>query len=75
MKFASNLQLQMIQILTNDVQMLILYVSYFVTTVISKENFVSRVRLTGFQKYSYNQNNFYKDLDDFKFTLKVIKSR
>ena len=32
-KFALNLQLQTIQILTNDVQMLILCISYFITTV------------------------------------------
>ena len=32
-KFALNLQLQVIQILTNDVQMLILCLSYFITTV------------------------------------------
>ena len=32
-KFALNLQLQTIQILTNDVQMLILFLSYLITTV------------------------------------------
>ena len=32
-KLALNLQLQTIQILTNDVQMLILGLSYFITTV------------------------------------------
>ena len=32
--FALNLQLQTIQILTNDVQMLILYLSYLITTVL-----------------------------------------
>ena len=33
MKFALNLKLQMIQILTNNAQMLILCLSYFITTV------------------------------------------
>jgi hypothetical protein len=37
--------------------------------LISKGNLVSRVRLTCFQKYSYIENNFHKDLDDFKFIL------
>ena len=32
-KFALNLQLQTIQILTNDVHMVILCLSYFITTV------------------------------------------
>ena len=33
-KFALNLQLQPFQILTNDVQMLIFCLSYFITTVL-----------------------------------------
>ena len=34
-KFALNLQLQAIQMLKNDVQMLILCLSYFITTVLA----------------------------------------
>ena len=36
-KFALNLQLQTIQILTNDVQVLILCLSYYITTVLTFE--------------------------------------
>ena len=43
-KFALNLQLQTIQILTNDVQVLIFCLSYFITTV--NQN---RVKMTRFK--------------------------
>ena len=39
MKFALNSQVQMIQILTNDVQTLILSLSYFITTVTQIKKF------------------------------------
>ena len=36
MKFALNVQLQTVQILTNDLQILILFISYFIATVVRR---------------------------------------
>ena len=54
-KLALNLQLLTVQILTNDVQVLLLCLSYFVTTV--KQDFQSRLR----SRHTINKDDFLFD--------------